>query len=91
MILVSPNPGEIVARIPGEEESVPSRRNGAYFYARHVEGGEYAVYCRKVGSLQAEEEILLDGNEAARGHDFFQVRGVSVCPRPVGLQSAARA
>lgn len=69
---------EIVARIKKDDESVPYMRDGYYYYARFVEGGEYALNCRKKGSLDAEEEILLDGNKLAEGHEFFALRGLSI-------------
>lgn len=71
---------EIVGRIKQTDESVPYFDNGYYYYTRFEEGKEYPVYCRKNGSLEAIEEILLNVNEMAKGHDYFQVAGVSVSP-----------
>ncbi len=69
---------EIVSRIKKDDDSVPYRRDGYYYYTRVVEGGEYGLYCRKKGSLEADEEILLDANEMAEGHEFFSLRGPSI-------------
>ena len=69
---------EIKGRLKKNDESVPYRDNGYYYYTRFEEGGEYAIYCRKEGSLDADEEIMLDANKLAEGHDFFSVRGLSV-------------
>ena len=71
---------EIVGRIKQTDESVPYRDNGYYYYTRFEEGKEYPVYCRKKGSLEAVEEILLNVNEMAEGHDYFQVSGLTVSP-----------
>ena len=71
---------EIVSRIEPNEDSVPYRVDDFYYYRRFVEGGEYPIYCRKKGSLESDEQILLDGNELARGHEFFSVR-VQPSPR----------
>lgn len=71
---------EIVARIEENDESVPVFKKGYYYYTRYVEGGDYPLYCRKKGSLDAEEEIMLDVNKLAEGHSFFSVRSVSVSP-----------
>ncbi len=71
---------EIVGRIKQDDQSVPYRRNGYYYYSRYEEGKEYPVYCRKKGSLEADEEIMLNVNEMAEGHDFYQVVGLAVSP-----------
>ncbi len=71
---------EIVGRIKKDDSSVPYFDNGYYYYTRYEEGKEYAIRCRKKGSLEAEEEVLLDENEMARGHDYFAIGGVSVSP-----------
>ncbi len=69
---------EIVGRIKQDDDSVPYRRDGYYYYSRFVEGGEYALHCRKQGSLDADEEIMLDGNQMAAGHELFILRGLGV-------------
>ena len=71
---------EIVGRIKKDDETVPYLKNGYYYYSRYEEKKEYAIYCRKKGSLDAEEEVMLDGNELADGHDYFAVGGMSVSP-----------
>lgn len=64
---------EIVGRIKQNDASVPYFQNGFYYYSRFEEGKEYPVYCRKAGSLEAEEEIMLDVNDMADGHSYYQV------------------
>jgi len=71
---------EIVGRIQKDDETVPYLDNGYYYYSRYEEGKEYAIYCRKKGFLDAQEEILLDANEMAKGYDYFSIRGRSVSP-----------
>lgn len=68
---------EIKNRIKKDDETVPYLADGYYYYERYEEDKEYAFYCRKK-HLDAPEEIMLDGNEMAEGHDFFQVRGLRV-------------
>jgi oligopeptidase B len=68
---------EIVGRIKQTDMSVPYKDQEYYHYTRYEEGYEYPIYCRKEGSLDAEEEILLNVNEMARGYDFFSVAGYS--------------
>ncbi|WP_019948892.1 S9 family peptidase [Hymenobacter aerophilus] len=69
---------EMKGRIREQDESVPYRDNGYFYYVRFVEGGEYPVYCRKPGSLEAEEEVLLDGNALSEGHDYYHIGGLEV-------------
>lgn len=71
---------EIVGRIKQTDMSVPYKDNGYYYYTRYEEGKEYPVYCRKKESLDAEEQIVLNVNELAKGHSFFQVAGYTVSP-----------
>jgi oligopeptidase B len=69
---------EIVGRIKQTDLSVPYRSEGFYYYTRFEEGKDYPVYCRKKGSLEAPEEILLNVNEMAQGHGYYSVGGLSV-------------
>lgn len=69
---------EIKGRIKEEDESVPYRDNGYYYYTRFETGGEYPIYCRKKGGLSAPEEVLLHGNEMGKGQNYFQIGGFEV-------------
>ena len=71
---------EIVDRIKKDDESVPYLDNGYFYYTRYEKGKEYAIHCRKKGSLDSKEEILLDENVLAKGHDYFAVGGLDVSP-----------
>ncbi len=71
---------EMKGRIKEKDESVPLFRNGYYYYTRFEEGKQYALYCRKKESLTAAEEILLDVNKMAEGHNYFSVTGYNVSP-----------
>ena len=71
---------EIVGRIKKDDQSVPYLYNGYYYYTRYEKGKEYAIRCRKKGSLDGKEEILLDENVLAEGHDYFAIGGMSVSP-----------
>ena len=68
---------EIVGRIKQTDMSVPYKDQGYYHYIQFKEGGEYPIYCRKKESLEAEEEIVLNVNEMAKGYDFYNVAGYS--------------
>jgi oligopeptidase B len=71
---------EIVARIKEDDSSVPVLRDGYWYYTRYVEDGEYAISARKEGTLEGEEQVMIDGNIEAEGHEFFSLRGLSVSP-----------
>lgn len=71
---------EMKGRIKEQDESVPYKSNGYQYYVRTEEGAEYPLYCRKEGTMEAEEEIMLDGPKLADGHDYFAIAGRSVSP-----------
>ena len=71
---------EIIGKIKETDETVPEKDGDYYYYTRTVEGEEYQIYCRKKGSLDAEEEIFLDVNQEASGHDFYSVDLVEISP-----------
>ena len=69
---------EMKARIKEKDESVPSFKHGYFYYTRQVEGKDYFVYCRKKETLDAAEEVLLDVNAMAEGHNYFSATGFAV-------------
>ena len=71
---------EITGRIKQEDQSVPYLENGYYYLTRFESGKEYPIYSRKKGSLDAEEEVLLNVNELASGHAYFSVGDKAVSP-----------
>ncbi len=64
---------EILSHIKQTDTNVPYRWGNSFYYSRTVEGKQYPIYCRKQGSLDASEEILLDLNELAKGQKFMAV------------------
>ena len=71
---------EMLARIKETDLSVPVRVGDYHYYSRTEEGKQYPIHCRKKGGLDADEEIILDENELARGHDYFRVGAFNVSP-----------
>jgi len=69
---------EIVGRFKKDDQSVPVKENDYFYYTRYEKEGEYPIYCRKKANLEAPEEIILDGNKLAEGHNYFQIGGFSV-------------
>ncbi|MFN3841545.1 MAG: S9 family peptidase [Cyclobacteriaceae bacterium] len=62
---------ELRGRIKEDDSSVPYKLDDYYYYTRYITGGEYPIYCRKKGSLEAPEEIIVDGNELGKGQSFL--------------------
>ena len=64
---------EIKGRIKQTDLSVPFKQGDYVYYVRYEEGKEYTLYCRKKGSVSSPEEIMIDGNELAKGHEYFSL------------------
>ncbi|HAF30457.1 MAG TPA: oligopeptidase B [Bacteroidales bacterium] len=71
---------EMKSRIKEKDESVPYEKNDYFYYTRYEEGKEYPIYCRKKGSLDSEEEIMLNVNEMADGYEYYHINGLSISP-----------
>lgn len=83
---------EIKSRTKETDMSVPSRRGDYWYYARTQEGKQYASHCRCPIADPADwtppqvsedaplpgEQVLLDANAEADGHDFFSLGALSV-------------
>ncbi|MBI1941747.1 MAG: S9 family peptidase [Acidobacteria bacterium] len=63
-------------RIKQTDMSAPYKKDDFYYYTRTEEGQQYPIYCRKARSIEATEQIMLDVNQAAEGHEFCSA------PRP---------
>ena len=83
---------EIKGRIRETDVSAPVRRGAWEYYVRTVEGHDYAIHCRRpVGrstlpdpdsppGATADEQVVLDENELAKGHEYFVLRSLSLSP-----------
>jgi oligopeptidase B len=69
---------EMLGRIKQTDLSVPQLDNGYWYYSRTEEGKQYPIFCRKKGSLDAPEEVVLDGNKLAEGQKFLGFGGFDV-------------
>src|ERR1035438_693367 len=61
---------EMLGRIKQTDLTVPTRRGDHLYYTRTEEGKQYPIQCRRKGSMEAPEEVLLDLNELAKSHKF---------------------
>ncbi|HCT77539.1 MAG TPA: oligopeptidase B [Micromonosporaceae bacterium] len=84
---------EIKSRTQETDLSVPVRKGGYWYYTRTQEGKQYSIYCRRLvlegetsppipvdGAPLAGEEILIDGNKLAEGHEFFALGAYEISP-----------
>lgn len=69
---------EMRSRIKEDDESVPYKDNGYFYYTRYEEGKEYKLHCRRKGSMESPEEVFIDENELAEGHDYFSLGGIEI-------------
>ncbi|MEY3397786.1 MAG: hypothetical protein RL220_380, partial [Bacteroidota bacterium] len=70
---------ELKGRIKEDDQSVPFKDNGYWYYTRFEKGQDYAYYCRKKESLETgAEEIVINGPELAKGKDFWSLGGYSI-------------
>ena len=71
---------EMKARYKKDDSSLPYLFNEYWYIVRYEDGKEYPIFCRKHLSLDQQEEIMLDVNILADGHDFFEVASLSTSP-----------
>jgi len=69
---------EMKGRIKETDQSVPVKDNGYWYYTRFEEGKDYAFYCRKKESMEAQEEILIDGPALADGKAYWALGGMTI-------------
>ncbi|MGA2204558.1 MAG: S9 family peptidase [Terriglobales bacterium] len=69
---------EMLSRIKETDVDVPYKDGGSFYYSRTEAGKQYQIRCRKKGSLDAPEEVLLDINEMANGQRFMSVAAYEV-------------
>lgn len=62
---------EMVGYLTPDDQSVPRQKGDYFYYSRTEAGKNYRIYCRRKGSMTAPEEILLDLNAEAKGHDYL--------------------
>ncbi len=69
---------EIRGRIKQTDLSVPYKLDDYFYYTRFEEGKEYPLYCRKLRTLEADEELMLDVNVLAESHEYCSVGGLAI-------------
>jgi oligopeptidase B len=69
---------EMLGRIKQTDLSVPARNGAYWYYSRTEEGKQYSYMCRRKGTMESPEELLLDLNALAEGHSFLAVGAYAV-------------
>ena len=71
---------ELLSRIQEDDCSVPVAIDDFYYYSRTLEGQQYRIHCRRRGSLDAPEEVLLDLNALGADRPFLALGALTVSP-----------
>ncbi|MEI6737369.1 MAG: oligopeptidase B, partial [Pseudomonadota bacterium] len=71
---------DMLSRIKETDDNVPYFKRGYWYNSRTEMGKEYQIYTRRKGTLEAKEEITLDGNELAKGQKFMSIGSMAVSP-----------
>ena len=71
---------EIIARLKQDDSTVPYRKNGYWYYIRFEPGKEHPIFARRKDSLDAPEQIMLNANELALGHEYYQIGELDISP-----------
>ena len=69
---------EMLSRIKETDVDVPYKEGGYFYYSRTEAGKQYAIHCRRKGSMDAPEEVLLDVNQLAKDHAFMSLGAFDV-------------
>ncbi len=70
--------GEMLSRVKETDIEVPYKEGDYFYYTRTEAGKQYQIRCRKKGSMDAAEEVVLDINALAKGQTFMSVAAYNV-------------
>lgn len=71
---------ELKGRIKEDDSSVPAPDGAFDYYSSYVTGGQHPRYCRRPRGADGPEQLLLDGNELAKGREYFHFGGIDLSP-----------
>lgn len=72
---------ELKGRVKLSDQSTYTKKDEYYYYSRTEEKSDYTIFCRKQGSINAKEEIILDVNELAKGKNYIDLGAFAVHPK----------
>lgn len=71
---------EMLSRVKETDVEVPYKEGDYFYYVRTEAGKQYQIRCRRKGSMDAPEEVILDVNELGQGKPFITVQAFAVSP-----------
>lgn len=71
---------EMLGRIQETDAEVPNQLDDYFYYSRTEKGKQYSIFCRKKGTVQAAEEVLVDPNRLAEGQTYFHIGVLKTSP-----------
>lgn len=72
---------EIKSRILETDLSVPAQRGPWWYVTRTEEGRQYPIFCRRPHrDDDTDEQVLIDSNALAEGHEYFELGALDVSP-----------
>ncbi len=71
---------DMLSRIKETDDNVPYVKRGYWYNSRTEMGKQYPIFTRRKGSLDAKEEIIIDGNELAKDQKFMSIGAMTVSP-----------
>ena len=69
---------EMLSRVKETDVEVPYKEGEYFYYTRTEAGKQYQIGCRRKGSMDAPEEVVLDVNELAKGQAFMALAAYHV-------------
>ncbi len=71
---------EMKSRIKEDDSSVPYKFQGYWYSSRYEKGGDYPIFTRRKGNIDAEEEVILDVNLEAKPYEYYDAKALVVSP-----------
>jgi oligopeptidase B len=71
---------EMLSRVKETDVEVPYKEGDYFYYVREEAGKQYGIRCRRKGSMDAPEEIVIDVNDLAKGQAFMSLAAYAVSP-----------
>jgi oligopeptidase B len=71
---------EIKSRVKEDDQSVPYFKNGYFYISKYEKGKQYPIYVRRKTLMSNPEELLFDVNVMAKGHEYYNLGGMSISP-----------
>ncbi len=69
---------ELRSHVSEDDSSPPIFDRGYYVYSRYAPDQDQPIIARKAGSLDAPEQVVLDGNKLARGQSFYTIGAYAI-------------